>query len=94
MARFDFAYIEQRGAGVIIVPVDRTFAQGTDLDRNAAIEELETRCRSAGLPATVVPVWECGENRMAFMAPRALHAFFKRINLDWVRANVNCSIAW
>jgi len=94
MARFDFAYIQQRGLDLIIVPVDRSFAQGSDRDRNATIEELETRCKNAGFAATVVPVWECGENRMAFLAPRAWHAFFKRINLDWVKANVNCSIAW
>lgn len=94
MARFDFAYVQAQGADIVILPVDRAFGRCSDRERNAAIEELEMRCRGVGLSATVVPVWECGDNRMAFLAPRAWHAYFKRINMNWVKANVNGSIAW
>jgi hypothetical protein len=47
-----------------------------------------------GLAGTVVPVWDAGGGRMAFIAPQQWHPFLANINGPWLAQNMNRWIAW
>jgi hypothetical protein len=53
------------------------------------IAALQVCARAAGLAGTVVPVWDAGGGRMAFIAPRPWHPFFKSLRLQTVAQNIN-----
>jgi hypothetical protein len=94
MPRYDIAHIREQGIDLIIVPLESTFGTRTASDQQAAIAELQSRARSAGLAGTVVPVWDTGGGRMAFIAPRNWHPFFRGIDLHFVAANINRQLYW
>jgi hypothetical protein len=94
MPDFDVAHIRQQGVDLIIVPLDRSFGHKNDSDKDAIITELQGRASSAGLAGTVVPVWDNGGGRMAFIAPQPWHPFFMSLTLRQVAANVNRSLYW
>lgn len=94
MPTIKVAHVKQQGVDLVIVPLDDEFGRKPERDRHAAIAELQTRSVSAGLKGTVVPVWDDGGGRMAFIAPQPWHPFFKSINLGSVWANVNRELSW
>jgi len=88
------AHVRQQGVDLIIAPLDREFGHKTREAQQEIINEIQLRSRSAGLAGTVVPVWDSGGGRMAFIAPRNWQAFFRSLSLRTVWANVNRELSW
>lgn len=94
MTRLNVAHLRQQGQDMIIVPLESSFGNKSNSDQQAAIAELQMRARGAGLAGRVVPVWDSGSGRMAFIAPSPWHPFFQSINLHVVAANINKTLSW
>jgi hypothetical protein len=94
MPSFDVAHIREQGIDLIIIPLDQSFGSQSIRDQHHAIQELQVRAQSAGLAGTVVPVWDAGFGRMAFIAPESWHPFFESVSLQWVFANINRKLYW
>jgi hypothetical protein len=94
MPRFKVAHLHERGQDMIIVPLDWSFGHRISQDQQDIITDLQIRARSAGLAGTVVPVWDSGGGRMAFIAPRPWHPFLQSINLRFVAVNINGELYW
>ena len=94
MPHFNVAHLREQGQDMVIVPLDSSFGRKISQDQNAIIADLQAHARSAGLAGTVVPVWDDGGGRMAFIAPRPWHAFFQSINLHFIAANINRELYW
>ena len=94
MSSFEIAHIRQQGVDLIIVPLDRQFGFKNRSDQNRIVGQLQFAARSAGLAGTVVPVWDHGGGRMAFLAPTNWQRFFQSISLQWVWANINRELSW
>lgn len=89
MARFDVAHLHVQGQDLIIVPLGREFGYKSDAEKDDIVGALQACANDAGLAGTVVPVWDAGSGRMAFIAPRGWHPYFQSINLRYVAANLN-----
>jgi hypothetical protein len=94
MPNFQVAHVRQQGVDLIIVPLESSFGNRTPEDQRQIILELQTRSQTAGLAGTVVPVWDTGGGRMAFIAPQQWHPFFKSLSLQGVFANINKNLYW
>jgi len=94
MPRFKVAHVREQNVDLIIIPLDSTFGNKTSRDQNETIGELQIRSRAAGLAGTVVPVWDSGGGRMAFIAPQQWHPFFSSITFQWIAANINRELSW
>jgi hypothetical protein len=94
MPRFKLAHVKQQGADLLIVPLSPSFALKSAAEQNAMVGELRARAAAAGLAGTVVPVWDCPAGRMRFLAPKGLHPFFRRLDLDRVLKLVNRDLSW
>jgi hypothetical protein len=94
MPRYDVAHVREQGIDLIVIPLDSSFGQKTREDQTQEIAILQTHANGAGLAGTVVPVWDAGGGRMAFIAPQQWHPFFSNINGLWLAANINRWIAW
>ena len=88
MLRFDVAAVREQGADLLIVVVGHSFGYRSPAAQNGGQRALQARASRAGLPGTVVPVWNDG-GRMGFLAPRQCHPFFRSIGLGDVARNVN-----
>ena len=88
MPRFDVAAVNEQGANLLIIVVGDSFGYRPPAAQREAQRELQSRASRAGLPGTVVPVWDDG-GRMGFLAPRQCHPFFRSIGLADVALNVN-----
>lgn len=94
MPRLKIAHIFQQGQNAIIIPLESSFG-ANPLSRQQEISaELQMRANAAGLIGIVVPVWDGGQGRMAFLAPQNWHPFFRSITLQWVAANLNRELSW
>ncbi len=89
MAQFRIAHLRRQGQDMIIVPLDRSFGHKLNTDQNEICAGLQACARGAGLAGTVVPVWDAGGEKMAFLAPRPWHPFFSSLSLADVEANIN-----
>ncbi len=94
MPQYEIAHIRERGVDLIIAPVQHWFGSKTEQEKQQLTSELQARANSANLRGTVVPVWDDGNGRMGFFAPRSFHPFFASINLQWVAANINRKLYW
>jgi hypothetical protein len=94
MPRFDVAHLREQGQDMIIIPLDSDFGLKSNADQSSITNELQRHANGAGLRGTVVPVWDNGGGRMAFIAPRPWHPFFRSISLGMVAANINQEIYW
>jgi len=94
MPNFELAHVREQGVDLIVIPLDDQFGRKVQSDQQSIIQELQVRARSAGLGGTVVPVWDNGGGRMAFIAPRNWHSFFQSISFDWVAMNINRTLSW
>ena len=89
MARFQVAHLREQGQDIIIVVVDRSFGHKPKAEQNQVCAGIQACATSAGLAGTVVPVWDNGGGRMAFLAPRQWVPFFQSLTLAHVAANIN-----
>ena len=89
MAKYDVAHIREQGIDLIIVPLRSSFGSRTPAQQNDTARYLQSCATAARLAGTVVPVWESGDGRLASLAPSNYHPFFRSINMDFVRANIN-----
>jgi hypothetical protein len=94
MPRFKVAHLHEQGQGMIIVPLDSSFGHKVSQDQNDTTAELQVHAQAAGLAGTVVPVWDSGGGRMAFIAPTQWHPFFRSIDLRFVAVNINRELYW
>jgi hypothetical protein len=94
MPRFKVVHLNEQGQDMIIVPLDSGFGSKICQDQDSIIGELQIRARTAGLAGTVVPIWDNGGGRMAFIAPNSWHPFFRSINLRFVAMNINRELYW
>lgn len=94
MPKFKVAHIREQGVNLIIIPLEDSFKFKSQSDQNSAIAELQMRASNAGLAGTVVPVWNNGGGRMAFIASQNYHPFFKSISLQFVATNINKELSW
>ena len=94
MPRFKVAHIKEQGIDLIIIPLDSAFRTKSREQQDEVTLELQKRADAAGLAGTVVPVWDAGGGRMAFIAPQRWHPYFKGIDLAFVAANYNRELFW
>ena len=88
MLRFDVAAVNEQGVNLLIIVVGDSFGCQPRAAQHEAQQELQARASRAGLPGTVVSVWNHG-GRMRFLAPRQWHPFFRTVGLGDVARNVN-----
>jgi len=86
--------MKEQSVDLIIIPLENSFGYKSQSDQHHIIDDLQVHSRAAGLAGDVVPVWDGGGGRMAFIAPREYHSYFRSINLAFVLANVNREIYW
>lgn len=89
MSRFKIAHIREQGQNMIIVPLDRSFGYKSREEQAQVRNALQLSASSAGLAGTVVPVWDSGGGRMAFIAPTPWHGFFQSLSLPMVARMIN-----
>jgi hypothetical protein len=94
MPRFQVAHLHEQGQDMIIVPLDSDFKYKQANVQHDAIADIQSHARAAGLRGTVVPVWDSGGGRMAFIAPKPWHPFFRSMSLRVVASNLNREIYW
>jgi len=89
MAKFQVAHLRKQGQDIIIVVVDRSFGHKTKAEQNEICAGIQSCAAAADLAGTVVPVWDSGGGRMAFLAPQPWVPFFQSMTLSDVAANIN-----
>lgn len=89
MTRIPIAHIREQGQDIIIVPLDRSFEFKTRDEQGGITQTLQYTASAAGLAGTVVPVWDSGGGRMAFIAPVQWHRFFQSLSLPAVASLLN-----
>ena len=89
MATFDVAHIQEQGVDLIIVLLDPSFGLKAPIEQQRVAAALQVCATTAGLLGVVVPVWDDGGGRMAYLAPPTLHLFFSSIDLTFVAASIN-----
>lgn len=94
MPSFKVAHLREQGQDMIIVPLESAFGNASSEDQHQQIAALQLAARSAGLAGKIVPVWDAGGGRMAFIAPTPWHPFFKSINLAVVAQSINKTLSW
>jgi hypothetical protein len=94
MQRYDCAHIREQEVDLIIILLDSSFGRKTREDQTQVIAILQMHANEDGLAGTVVPVWDAGGGRMAFIAPQQWHPFLANINGPWLAQNMNRWIAW
>jgi hypothetical protein len=94
MPNLRIAHLRAQGQDMIIVPLDSAFEHKSQTDQSGAIDDLQLHARGAGLAGLVIPVWDAGGGRMAFIAPRPWHPFFASLSLPAVFAKLNKELSW
>jgi hypothetical protein len=94
MPSFKVAHLREQGVDLVIIPLEGSFGLKSQSEQLQATGELQVRARSAGLAGTVVPVWDAGNGRMAFLANRNWHAFFESLDMSFVARNLNRQLYW
>lgn len=85
------AQICEQGDDLIIVLLNSSFDNMSSQSQSEAQRSLQKYASEQGLAGTVVPVWLV-EKGMRFRAPPKHHPFFKGLNWEWVRDNLNETI--
>jgi hypothetical protein len=94
MPRFKVAHVREQGVDLIIVPLNSSFSQKMQHERNSFVAELQMRANLAKMAGTVVPVWSLSSGGMGFMAPKNWHSFFRGLSLSVVARNINKELIW
>jgi hypothetical protein len=74
---------------MIIIPLDRSFGYKSQSEQSEIIRALQLAASAAGLAGTVVPVWDHGSGRMAFIAPAPWRRFFESMSLPVIGQMIN-----
>ena len=94
MPSFKIAHILHDGANLVVVPVSTSFGRKTEEQRRQILDELRRKAFEAGIPGTVIPVWDSGGGKMGFVAPTGFHAFLQGLRLPQVLTYVNRTLSW
>jgi hypothetical protein len=94
MPTFDVAHITENGVNFIIVPMHSNLGFKTAHEQNTVVSKLQLHANAAGLTGTVVPVWDSGNGRRAFVAPPDHHLFLRHIDLGYVAEKINKALSW
>lgn len=86
---FEVANFREQGVNVCVVVVSSQFGNRPSSEQQDFCDAMQMSANSAGLPGTVVPVWDSGDGRMGFYAPRPWHSFFRSIGLRDVARNIS-----
>ena len=93
MDRFQIAHVHEQDMALIIVPLDDAFRHRSALEQLRVRAALQASATIAGLDGSVVPVWDAGDGRMAFLAPLDCHPFLSGIDLAFVFDHINGELA-
>jgi hypothetical protein len=93
MPSFRLAHVKENGIDVIIIPMDHTFHNKPEQEKDQITGELQLRAEGAGLPGTVVLVWE-HSGKMYFIAPDNWHPFIKTLQYRNVLTSLNKTLSW
>jgi hypothetical protein len=93
-AEFQVAHVRKEGLDLIIVPMSPSFGGKSRAEQNEMVDELQMRAAKAQLAGAVVPVWDSGGGRLAFLAPASWHPFFNSLTLPSVLKLVNRELSW
>lgn len=92
MAKYKVAHIQEQGQQMIIAPLDPTFHNRTQEDKEDFMDALQIAATSAGLAGAVVLIWRVGRS-VHFIAPQPWHPFFRSQGIyETVLANINKEI--
>jgi hypothetical protein len=94
MPSFRVAHIIEQKSKLIIIPLEPSFGQLSELDQRTHIADLQTHAADAGMDGTLVPVWDAGGGRLGYIAPFQWHAYFSNLTLSRVLALVNAQLYW
>jgi hypothetical protein len=94
MPRFELAHISEQGADLLIVPMEDAIRPKGNTEKNAIRNDLQDHAAAAGSTGVVCLVWDAGDGRMAFLAPRNYAELFRSMDLDFVLENLNEELAW
>lgn len=93
MPSIPVASLHEHGQDMIVVIMDKGFAQAGPSQQEATIGQLQALAKLNGLNGTVAMVWDDG-GRMNYLVPQPWHDFFQSITLDDVRERINAEIRW
>lgn len=89
METFEVAHVNEQGQDIIMVVVTSAFGSFGRIEQNRLTNLLQVAASSAGLKGTVVPVWDGGFGRLAFLAPMPWMSFFQSLTLEAVAGSIN-----
>lgn len=82
---FDTAYMDVMDMHVVVVFLDHPPARDF-------YGRLQSSAKQAGLTGEVVAVWPDEMGRTRFLAPQEMHAFFRVVGYDQLRAQINTTL--
>src|ERR1700687_2469738 len=86
------AYLNIRGATILVVFLDSAFDSRTPQERSEAYAALQAAAARPSFLGEVAAVWEDHLGRSRFIAPPQQHPFFQVVNYSQLRAQVNGTI--
>jgi len=89
MASIAVAYLNIRGADLLIAFFDSTFDSRSPQERSDAYAALRAAAARENIRAAIAAVWEDSEGRTRFIAPPQQHPFFQLVSYGQLRAQVN-----
>ena len=93
MPSFRIACVNEKGIDAIIIPMDDTFHNKPEQEKDQITSELQLRAKGAGLPGTLALVWE-HSGKMYFIAPDYWHPFIKTLQYRNVLTSLNKTLSW
>jgi hypothetical protein len=94
MPSFKVAHVRKEGFDLIIVPMSPSFGGKSRAEQRGIVDGLQLQAARAQFAGAVVPVWDGGGGRLAFLAPAAWHPFLKSLTLRSVLKLVNRELSW
>jgi hypothetical protein len=86
------AYLNIRGANMVVVFFESEFDARTPHERNATYTAVQAAAAFQGFEGEVVALWEDRLGRTRFIAPPQQHPFFQVVNYHQLRAQVNGTV--
>ncbi len=94
MKSYRVAHVRKDGLDLIIVHMSPLFGGKPQAEQRGIVDGLQMQAAKARLAGAVVPVWDAGGGRLAFLAPAAWHPFLKSLTLRSVLKLVNRELSW
>ena len=83
------AYLNIRGATVVVVFFESEFDSRTPHERSATYTAIQAAASLQGFKGEVAVLWEDPQGRTRFLAPPQQRPFFEVMNYGQLRAQVN-----